>query len=94
MPSKTNLDKAQDAIYSLAKGFKSIEITEEYVVDENLGQLQLQKKRITTKYLPPDVEAYKLLFGDTLYEELSDEELEKEKQRLLKQLLNLEKKEK
>lgn len=93
MSSKNNLDKVQNAIYELAKGFKSIELTEEFIVDEE-GVLKLQKKRIVTKNLPPDLEAYKLLYGDTIYDEYTDEQLEKEKERLLKQLINLEKKEK
>ncbi len=93
MSSKNNLDKVQNAVYELAKGFKSIELTEEFIVDEE-GVLKLQKKRIVTKNLPPDLEAYKLLYGDTIYDEYTDEQLEKEKERLLKQLINLEKKEK
>lgn len=90
---KESQDDVRKAIYQLAKGMTLEEITEEYGVSE-YGEIELQKKRITKKMMPPDLDAYKLLYGETVYDDLSDEELEKEKQRLIKQLLSLEKKEK
>ena len=94
MYDSKDINKAHKALQSLATGMKVLEITEEFVMDEQENELKLQKKRIVTKNLPPDLEAYKLLYGQEFYDEYSDEQLEKEKQRLLKQLLELEKKEK
>lgn len=42
------------------------------------------KKKITKREIPPDIKAVKLLMDGK--EELSDEELEEEKQKLLKML--------
>ena len=87
-------ERARKAVSKLALGYDLVEVTEEYVVDEETALAHLAKKKIITKQMPPDIEAYKLLYGQTMYDDLSDEELEREKQRLLKQLLNLEKKKK
>lgn len=90
---KESQEDVRKAIYQLAKGMTLEEITEEYGVTE-YGEIELQKKRILKKMMPPDLDAYRLLYGEAVYDDLSDEELEKEKQRLIKQLLSLEKKEK
>ena len=87
-------ERARKAVSKLALGYDLVEVTEEYFVDEETALAHLAKKKIITKQMPPDIEAYKLLYGQTMYDDLSDEELEREKQRLLKQLLNLEKKKK
>ena len=48
------------------------------------GELKLVKKKITRREIPPDIKAVKLLLDGR--EELSDEELETEKQKLLNML--------
>ena len=60
---------------------------EEYVSGEE-GEIKLTKKKVTKKNVPPDLTAIKLLMGeDSLaLSEMTDEELEKEKERLLKML--------
>ena len=50
------------------------------------GALVLLKRRETRKDVPPDLKAMKLLIGETDVAALSDEELEREKQRLLAEL--------
>lgn len=75
----------------LANGFNNIETIEDYAIDEESGELKLVKKRVTTKYVPPDLEAYKMLYGTTNFDALSDEELEKEKVRLIKTLIDVKK---
>lgn len=73
------------AILKVALGYSVEEITEEYGVDD--GELKLLKRRETRKDVPPDLKAVKLLLdGGTDYSALTDEELEREKQRLLAQL--------
>ena len=53
--------------------------------------MKLVKQKINEKSLPPNVDLLKLIYphiveNSTDYEKLTDEELEKEKQRLLKEL--------
>ncbi len=78
-------DKLREAILKVALGYSLGEVTEEY--DAKDGELRLVKRKETKKDIPPDLKAVKLLLeGDTDYAALSDEELEKEKSRLLAQL--------
>ena len=74
----------KDAIMKVALGYSLEEVTEEYGVED--GELKLVKRKETKKDIPPDLKAVKLLLEDKDYTVLSDEELEKEKQKLLKQL--------
>ncbi len=77
-------DRVRDAIMKVALGYRVEEVTEEY--DAKDGELKLVKRRETHKDVPPDLKAVKLLLGDWDGSSLSDEELEAEKQRLLRQL--------
>ncbi len=77
-------DKVKEAILKVALGFSVGEVTEEYDVKD--GELRLVKRRETRKDVPPDLKAAKLLFEERDYSALSDEELEAEKERLLKEL--------
>ena len=76
--------KLNEAILKVALGYSVEEVTEEYGVEN--GELKLLKRRETKKDIPPDLKAMKLLLDDKDYSALSDEELEAEKQKLLKQL--------
>lgn len=75
------------AIAKKALGYDATEVVEEYVLSEQ-GEVQLTKRKVTTKSVPPDVSALKLLMedGEKDVSEFSDEQLEQEKQRLLKLL--------
>ena len=82
------------ALLKKALGFDAKEIVEEYCMD-NDGEVKLSKKKVTTKSVPPDVSALKMLLD--LKESVgsyTDEELEAEKQRLLDLLCQSEKKKK
>jgi hypothetical protein len=82
-----------DALLKVATGFSIEEITEEYA--EVDGEMKLLKRKETVKDVPPDLKAVQILLGvETEVTKLSDEELEKEKQRLLKELAKKENKEK
>ena len=72
------------AILKVALGFSTEEVTEEYGMEN--GALVLLKRRETRKDVPPDLKAMKFLIGETDVAALSDEELEREKQRLLAEL--------
>ena len=74
----------KEAIMKVALGYSLEEVTEEYGVEN--GQLKLVKRKETKKDIPPDLKAVKLLMEDKDYSVLSDEELEAEKQKLLKKL--------
>ncbi len=77
-------EQIKRAIMKVALGYSLEEVTEEYGVED--GELRLVKRRETKKDVPPDLKAVKLLIDEKDYSLLSDEELEREKQRLLAQL--------
>ncbi len=84
------------ALLKKATGYTYDEVTEEYSVDES-GMTVLVKKKVTTKYNPPDSGALKTyldLVGNQSFEEMSDEELKREKLRLLQELQEENKKKK
>ncbi len=78
------------AIKRLVKGFCLKEEINEYVADAN-GNMQLSKQKISKKAIPPNTDILKMLFTrvetkTANFDDWSDAELEKEKQRLLKLL--------
>ena len=75
--------KIKKALIKCATGLKSQEVVEEFAVEE--GELKLVKRKVTKREIPPDIKAVKLLL-DGEGEEISDEALEEEKQKLLKML--------
>lgn len=77
-------DQIRKAILKVALGCSVEEVTEEYGVED--GELKLIKRRETRKDIPPDLKAVKLLMEGKDYASLSDEELEAEKLRLIRQL--------
>ena len=91
------MEDLKKALLKKALGFSSDEIVEEYSLDES-GNSVLNKRKVTTKYNPPDISAMKILLEN---EDLTDDklshmtlaELKKEKRRLLKQLKEEEKSE-
>ena len=88
-----SLEIIKKALLKKAQGFYADEIIEEYVVDEN-GNAKLQKKKVTKKYVPADLAATKLLLDyynekPENYENMSDEELDRQAERLYKDYLKL-----
>ena len=77
-------DKLNKAILKVALGFQVSETVEEYA--EVDGELKLTKRKCTQKDVPPDLKAVQLLMDSGAGGEIanmSDEELEMEKTRLL-----------
>ena len=75
-------DMVKKALIKCATGLSASETVEEFTVEN--GELKLIKKKVTKREIPPDIKAVKLLMdggGD-----LTDEELEAEKQKLLDML--------
>ena len=84
---KAKEEKIGEALLKVALGYQVAEVTEEYA--EVDGQLKLTKRKKTKKDVPPDLKAVQLLLTskeENGFSEWSDEELEKEKKRLLKEL--------
>lgn len=82
---KSKNKKIKDALISKALGYTTQEVTEEYGFTGD--EFVLQKRKTSTKSYPPDLTALQMLLvkedgGDEL-EKLTDEELQKEKIRLL-----------
>ena len=82
------LDKA---LYKKALGYETDEVVEEYVCDED-GGFKLNKKKVTKKYVSPDLQSVKILLDklntqtESRYKDYTDEELLLEKKRLLEEL--------
>lgn len=80
--------KIVKALLKKALGYSVEEVSEEYGVDEE-GKLVLQKKKVTNKHIPADMTAVKVLLDEFFdekkedYSTYSDEQLEKEKTRLI-----------
>ncbi|MCH5161701.1 MAG: hypothetical protein J1G04_06695 [Clostridiales bacterium] len=79
-------DDIFQAVVKRAKGYEATETVEEYAIVD--GSLELVKKRVTTKDVPPDIAAAKLIFDDSPFDGMTDDELEAEKARLLSELKN------
>jgi len=92
--SPTDKETITMALLQKALGYEANEVVEEYSCDEQSGELKMCKKKITTKQFPPDLDAAQSLlelldFQNQKIQELSDSELEQEKQRLLEELKNI-----
>ncbi|MCH5148890.1 MAG: hypothetical protein J1G05_06005 [Clostridiales bacterium] len=75
--------KIKKALIKCATGIKSQEVVEEFTMED--GELRLVKRKVTKREIPPDIKAVKMLLDET-GEEVSDEALEEEKQKLLNML--------
>ena len=66
-------------------GFDTSEIVEEYTVNE--GELKLVKRKVTKRDVPPDIKAVKMLLdGEADASQMSDEELEERREKLIAML--------
>lgn len=73
------------ALLKCAVGFDTSEIVEEYTVDE--GELKLVKRKVTKRDVPPDIKAVKMLLdGEVDASQMSDEELEERREKLIAML--------
>lgn len=84
-------DKTLELLKKHILGFNSKETTTEYMVDEETGKLRIAKQKVQEKVLPPNIDLLKILCQQIEkpkedYNSLTDEDLEKEKNRLLKLL--------
>ena len=79
------------ALKQCIKGLTTRETITEYAMNEDTGKLEIVKQKVCEKSLPPNVDLLKIIYPTLIekakdYERLTDEELEEEKQRLLREL--------
>lgn len=80
-----NDEGVKKALVKCAVGFDTSEIVEEYTVDE--GELKLVKRKVTRRDVPPDIKAVKMLLdGEGNVGDMSDEELEERRKKLIEML--------
>ena len=89
MRDSKNDKKLKEALLNKALGYTAQEIVEEYGYTGD--EFVLQKRKTSTKSYPPDLSALQMLLEKEVkessdIEKMSDEELEEEKERLLKLL--------
>lgn len=89
MSKDLKIKKIKELLLKAAKGYEVAEVTTEYA--EVNGVMQVTKRKEIKKEVPGDLKALQMLLetnsaGENSAIVLSDEELEKEKQRLLKEL--------
>ncbi|MDE5729588.1 MAG: hypothetical protein K2I20_05395 [Clostridia bacterium] len=76
-------EKLKNALYDCATGLSSEETVKEYALED--GEMKLVKMKVTKREIPPDIKAVKMILEEDL-QELSTEELEKEKENLINML--------
>lgn len=86
MEEKKQEEKLGEALLKVALGYQVAEVTEEYA--EVDGALKLMKRKKTKKDVPPDLKAVQILLSQNTeeYAQWSEEELEQERERLIKLL--------
>ena len=92
MPQKRE-EPFANALYKKAFGYDTNEVVEEFVLDEG-GDYKLSKRKVTKKHISPDLSAVKMLLDETkteVYSDMTEEELMREKLRLLEILENYKK---
>lgn len=78
-------EEVKAALLRRALGFETDEIVEEYGFNE--GEAVLMKRKVTKKTVPPDIQAAKILMEEQKpLRTLTDEQLQEEKERLLRLL--------
>jgi hypothetical protein len=84
------IDALSRAVKKKAMGYVSVETVEEYACSD--GELVLQKRKIKKTDVPPDVSAVKLMLeiSTLLQDDMTEEEVKKEKERLIRLLTEVE----
>ena len=84
------LDTLSCAVKKKAVGYTSVETVEEYSCVD--GEMVLQKRKVKKTDVPPDISAVRLMLeiSAVSYDDMTEEEVKKEKQRLIKLLTEVE----
>lgn len=90
-------EKLKEVLIKKALGIESKDEAIEYVVDSESGEFKPVKKRVTKKSKEPDIAALKTLIeltqkeNENEFDSLSDEQLENERIKILKEMREMEK---
>ncbi|MBE7077491.1 MAG: hypothetical protein E7377_02160 [Clostridiales bacterium] len=86
MSERKQEERLGEALLKVALGYQVAEVTEEYA--EVDGALKLMKRKKTKKDVPPDLKAVQILLSQNSeeYAQWSEEELEQEREKLMKLL--------
>lgn len=81
-------EKTMRALKRCITGMKTEEITSEYALDNDTGEMKMVKQKVVEKSLPPNSDLIKLIYQHVTdnardYDKMSDEELERERVRLI-----------
>ncbi len=85
-------ERVEKALLKRALGYDFEEVTEEFSLDEESGKMTKNKVKISKKHSPADMNAVKTLISiyddnnENRYELMTEEELLKEKEKLLNEL--------
>ena len=77
-------EEVKNALKKCAVGFGTSEVVEEFLIED--GEMKLVKKKVTRRDVPPDIKAVKLLMDGGNVGDMTDEQLEEEKENLKKLL--------
>lgn len=77
-------EKVKQALVQCAVGLSASEVVEEFTVEN--GELKLVKKKVTKRDIPPDIKAVKMLIDGEGDLGGTDEELCREREKLVKLL--------
>ena len=85
--SKNVTNKLNRAIRRKAFGYETSETVEEYALVD--GEMTMVKRKVSTKEIPPDTTAMKMLLDLSVDadDEMSEEEVKREKIRLIRLLM-------
>lgn len=87
---KEDVSKLDDALFNRAIGFSKNDVVEEYSIEGD--KLTLIRRKLNSKYYPPELKAIEMLMekqnlnDEEIYKGYELEELEKEREKLLKML--------
>lgn len=75
-------ESVKDALIRCAVGLSASEVVEEFSADGD-GELRLVKRKVTTREVPPDIKAVKMLMDGEGVTDISEEELQAEREKLI-----------
>ena len=97
MATKIDRDKVVQAIYKKAVGYEAEEGSEEFILDDESGEIKNRKKKLNKKHYAPDIPAARVcleLFQQEIiskYDQMNESQLLEERKKLLKELSKTEK---
>lgn len=80
-------DKFKKKLIQKAMGYDYEEVCEEYVLED--GEMKLSKRKVNKKHCPADNTALRVLLDEKeSLSDLSEEDLKKERERIIEELIN------